>query len=77
MVWKVERSEGLYYVLRIHIPANGLSLIHRAEWLESEMMFLSELSENSDINVQKPIRTKEGQYVIHLPLNGSFKLKLN
>ena len=59
LVWKVERSEGLYYVLRIHIPANGLSLIHRAEWLESEMMFLSELSENSDINVQKPIELRK------------------
>lgn len=77
LVWKVEHSEGLYYVLRIHIPAKGLALIHRAEWLESEMMFLSELSENSDINVQKPIRTKEGQYVIHLPLNGGFATLLS
>jgi Ser/Thr protein kinase RdoA (MazF antagonist) len=77
MVWKVELSEGLCYVLRIHIPANGLELIHRAEWIESEMMFLSQLSENSDINVQKPIRTKAGRYVIHLPLSGGFATLLS
>lgn len=76
-VWKVEASEGLYYVLRIHIPAKGLDLIHRDEWLESEMMFLSQLSENSDINVQQPIRTKDGLYVTRLPLNGGFATLLS
>jgi Ser/Thr protein kinase RdoA (MazF antagonist) len=40
-VWKVDVSEGLFYILRFHIPANGLALIHRADWLESEMMFLN------------------------------------
>lgn len=77
MVWKVELSEGLCYVLRIHIPANGLAISHRAEWLESEMMFLKNLSENSDINVQKPIRAKDGRYVIDLPLNGGFSTLLS
>jgi Ser/Thr protein kinase RdoA (MazF antagonist) len=76
-VWKVELPEGLCYVLRIHTPANGLDIIHRAEWLESEMLFLRELSENSDINVQQPIRTKDGQYVIHLPLNKGFATLLS
>lgn len=76
-VWKVELSEGLCYVLRIHIPANGLALIHRAEWLEGEMIFLSELSKNSDINVQRPIRTKDGRYVINLPSNGGFATLLS
>lgn len=76
-VWKVELSEGLSYVLRIHTPAKGLSLIHRAEWLESEMIFLNNLSENSDINVQKPIRTKDGEYVIELPLNEGFATLLS
>lgn len=77
MVWKVELSEDLCYVLRIHIPAGGLALIHRADWLESEMMFLRELSENSDIKVQKPIRTKEGGYVVHLPLDRGFATLLS
>ena len=77
LVWKVELSEGLCYVLRIHIPAKGLGLIHRAEWLESEMMVLSQLSENSDINVQKPIKTKDGGYVVQLPLNGGFATLLS
>jgi Ser/Thr protein kinase RdoA (MazF antagonist) len=76
-VWKVELSEGLCYVLRIHIPAKGLDIIHRAEWLESEMIFLSELSESSDINVQRPIRTKDGGYVTHLPLNAGFATLLS
>jgi Ser/Thr protein kinase RdoA (MazF antagonist) len=76
-VWKVELSEGLCYVLRIHIPANGLAITHRAEWLESEMIFLSELSKNSDINVQQPIRTKDGRYVIHLLSNGGFATLLS
>ena len=30
-VWKVNVSEGLFYVLRIHIPANGLTLFHRTD----------------------------------------------
>jgi Ser/Thr protein kinase RdoA (MazF antagonist) len=77
MVWKVGLSEGLCYVLRIHIPSKGLAIIHRAEYLESEMMFLSELSKNSDINVQKPIRTKDGSYVIQLPLCGGFATLLS
>jgi Ser/Thr protein kinase RdoA (MazF antagonist) len=77
LVWKVELSEGLCYVLRIHVPAKGLDLTHRAEWLESEMIFLNNLSENSDINVQKPIRTKDGRYVIDIPLNGSFATLLS
>lgn len=77
MVWKVELLEGLRYVLRIHIPANGLALIHRADWLESEMMFLSELNENSDISVQQPIKTKDGRYVIHLPSNEGFATLLS
>ena len=76
-VWKVELSEGLCYVLRIHIPANGLALFHRAEWLESEMMFLNQLSENSDINVQKPIKSKVGEYVVQLPINGGFATLLS
>jgi Ser/Thr protein kinase RdoA (MazF antagonist) len=77
MVWKVELSEGVCYVLRIHIPASGLALIHRVDWLESEMMFLNNLSKNSDISVQKPIRTKDGRYVIHLPLNEGFATLLS
>lgn len=71
-VWKVELLEELCYVLRIHMPANGLDIIHRAEWVESEMMFLRELSENSDISVQRPIGTKDGQYMIQLSSNGGF-----
>ncbi|MDF2672285.1 MAG: hypothetical protein K0R09_550 [Clostridiales bacterium] len=77
MIWKVELLEGLRYVLRIHIPADGLALIHCADWLESEMMFLSELNENSDINVQQPIKTKYGQYVIHLPSYEGFATLLS
>lgn len=76
-VWRVDVSEGLFYVLRIHLPANGLTLIHRADWLESEMMFLNELRISSDINVQQPIRNKYGQYVSHLPLNGGFATLLS
>lgn len=76
-VWKVELSECLCYVLRIHIPVNGLTLIHRADWLESEMMFLNELSKSSDINVQQPIRNKYGQYISHLPINGGFATLLS
>lgn len=76
-VWKVELKEGLCYVLRVHKPANGLDIVHRAEWIESEMVFLRELNENSDINVQQPIRTKDGEYVIHLPLNIGFATLLS
>lgn len=76
-VWKVELPEGLCYVLRIHMPANGLAIIHRVEWLESEMMFLRELNKNSDITVQQPMRTKDGEYVIHLPLNKGFATLLS
>jgi Ser/Thr protein kinase RdoA (MazF antagonist) len=76
-VWKVECSEGLCYVLRIHLPASGLAVIHREDWLESEMIFLNNLSNDCDIHVQKPIRTKDGRYVSQLPLNGAFATLLS
>ena len=76
-IWKVECSDGFCYVLRIHLAVNGLAIIHRKDWLESEMIFLNNLNEDSNFHVQKPIKTKESRYVLQFPLNKGFATLLS
>ena len=69
-VYRVESPEGDTYILRLHIAASGLStdaLMHKREWLESELLFIKALHDHSDIIVQQPILTKKGSLLAEIP----------
>lgn len=69
LIYRVDDSTGIY-ALRLHQPAAELSskqVMHRLDWLDSEMRFIAALHQRSGLLIQQPIPAPGGGYVLSLP----------
>lgn len=58
-IFRVDTHDKRKFILRVCIPDAG----HDIQHINSEMIFLNYLSQNSDINVPIPFPTKSGEWV--------------
>ena len=58
-VFKVSASAQEHYVLRVHRPGHK-----KIEWIQSELMWLSTLNEQSNAEVPRPIPTQNGEWLV-------------
>lgn len=68
-VYRVDMPDGRRYSLRLHVPAEALnkqSLMQRREWIEGEMQFIQALNLESEVKVQSPLVTRDGDLVCRL-----------
>lgn len=65
MTWRVEDRLGFRYALHVYSPVSSfLSGVWQIpEVVRSEMMWLSHLHDETEIPVQEPLRTKEGDWI--------------
>ncbi|MBE5867140.1 MAG: hypothetical protein E7292_13300 [Lachnospiraceae bacterium] len=67
MTYKVLAEEG-EYVLRIHQSVEGMSLsmlmgeAKPEELISGEMQLLEDLCQNTDLGIQRPVRTGQGSW---------------
>lgn len=67
-------ASGGRYVLRVHWPAEGVSPDtpqHSRDALTAELEFIQAIGEHTDIAVQTPVRTTDGQLVCIIADSGS------
>ncbi len=70
VTFKVE-SPGLgTYLLRIHVPITEAMGAHGADSvsLKSELLWLKDLSQNTDLVLQEPVRNRTGALVTQVPM---------
>ncbi|MCA0456322.1 MAG: phosphotransferase [Chloroflexi bacterium] len=58
IVFKVTASSGQHFVLRMHRPGHK-----RIEWIESEVLWLSIISQQSAMQVPHPVATTTGEWL--------------
>ncbi|MCM3342177.1 phosphotransferase [Paenibacillus sp. MER TA 81-3] len=65
---------GLSYLLRIHKPVHDElhGLQHSEAGLNGEMQLLQALGENSTLNVQEPVRNREGEFVTRVACGDTY-----
>ncbi len=68
--FKVEKPGSEPFLLRIHIPITTAMGTHGAdpEMINSELMWLEALSQDTDLVLQKPVRNQAGELVTRIPV---------
>ncbi|WCF06565.1 hypothetical protein NDS46_19690 [Paenibacillus thiaminolyticus] len=65
LTYKITDQSGSSYLLRVHKPVHAElhGLQHSKAGLTGEMELLQALGEHTALNVQKPVRNREGEFV--------------
>ncbi|MFL1671861.1 phosphotransferase enzyme family protein [Paenibacillus dendritiformis] len=68
LTYKITDESGSAYLLRVHKPVHAElhGLQHSKAGLNGEMELLQALGENTALNVQKPVRNREGEFVTRI-----------
>ena len=68
--FKVKSPSQGTYLLRIHVPITEAMGAHGADSgsLNSELLWLNALSQNTDLVLQKPVRNRAGALVTQIPM---------
>jgi len=71
--FKVEKPGSEPFLLRIHIPVSTNMGTHGAdpEMINSELLWLEALSQDTDLVLQKPVRNQAGELVTRIPMKDS------
>ena len=65
-IFRVDTTDGSKYVLRVCLPEGG----HGLQEINSEMMWLAALKEDTDIHLPQPLRTRGGEWVTTVEVAG-------
>jgi Ser/Thr protein kinase RdoA (MazF antagonist) len=70
--FRVEKPGSEPFLLRIHIPITIAMGTHGAdpEAINSELLWLEALSQDTDLVLQKPVRNQAGELVSRIPVEG-------
>ena len=69
VTYRVSTAESKEYLLRIHIPITSAMGSHGLNYrmVNSEVAWMSALSQETDLTIQKPIRNESGELVTRIP----------
>lgn len=73
VTFKVEGSDAKDYLLRIHIPVTHAMGTHGADYdaVNSELLWLEALSQDTDLVLPNPVRNRDGELVTPLPVENT------